>query len=429
MERPSFDVGAVVSVVAYAFVSALSAALSFDEENLPVIFGAISPVIALPAVAVVCAPFVPRLYRKLGRTRTLALCAFLVGLSVVPDAVAVPSPYDDVVTTAASAINAVAGVILLALPSSLARDLLPDAWRLYTPHLDLWRTALVAFLLSTRSLGTVIEAAVDVAWYVTVALSTAAILMIALPSLRTPPPPPPVADDEAFAEPLVAPPPSPSLTAPRGFLPLAVQRTYLLLSLGFALVSGGASGRGGALGRAPETACAAALQLVAGGVAFLDRERLTIGACAVLASIGALLAALPRSFSAWAAFACSIAATAPVGAVYELASRRLPSDSIVTAGAGLVWCANLVALGFALLKEVTETEWPRLACIAAGTLCLAGEVVAVQDWPLFDLRPRHASDEYRIADAAVPSFASSLAPPPPPPPRRVKCRPCPAGSV
>ena len=161
----------------------------------------------------------------------------------------------------------------------------------------------------------------------------------------------------------------------------------------------------------------------------MDRERLTIGACAVLASVGALLAALPLSFSAWAAFACSIAATAPVGAVYELASRRLPPDSIVTAGAGLVWCANLVALGFALLRDVTPTAWPRLACVAAGTLCLAGEVVAVQDWPLFDLRPRHASDEYRIADAAVPSFASSLAPPPPPPPRRVKCRPCPAGSV
>ena len=426
MERPPVDVGAVVSVVAYAFVSALSAALSFDDEYLPIVFGAVAPVIYSPAVAVVCAPIVPRLYRKLGRTRTLALCAFLVGLSVVPDAVAVPWPY---VSTAASALNAVAGVILLALPSSLARDLLPDAWRLYTPHLDLWRTALVALLLSMRSLGTVVEAAVDVAWYVTVALSTVAMLILALPSLRTPPPPPPIADDEAFAEPLVAPPPSPSLTAPRGFLPLAVQRTYLLLSLGFALVSGGASGRGGALGRAPTTACAAALQLLAGGVAFLDRERLTIGACAVLASVGALLAALPLSFSAWAAFACSITATAPVGAVYELASRRLPADSIVTAGAGLVWCANLVALGFALLKDVTPTAWPRLACVAAGTLCLAGEVVAVQDWPLFDLRPRHASDEYRIADAAVPSFASSLAPPPPPPPRRVKCRPCPAGTV
>ena len=425
MERPPFDVGAVVSVVAYAFASALSASLRFDEENLPVVFGAISPVIASPAVAVVCAPIVPRLYRKLGRTRTLALCALLCGISVVPDAVAVPWPY---VATVASAINAVAGVILLALPSSLARDLLPDAWRLYTPHLDLWRTALVALLLAMRSLGAVIEAAFTIKWYVTVALAIVAMLILALPSLRTPPPPP-LADDEAFAEPLVAPPPSPSLHAPRGFLPLAVQRTYLLLSLGFALVSGGASGRGGALGRAPETAGAAALQLVAGGVAFLDRERLTIGTCAVLASVSALLAALPLSFSAWAAFACSIAATAPVGAVYELASRRLPSDSIVTAGAGLVWCANLVALGFALLKDVTPTAWPRLACVAAGTLCLAGEVVAVQDWPLFDLRPRHASDEYRIADAAVPSFASSLAPPPPPPPRRVKCRPCPAGSV
>ena len=429
MERPPFDVGAVVAVGAYAFVSALSAALSFDDEYLPIVFGAVAPVIASPAVAVVCAPIVPRLPRKLGRTRTLALCALLVGLSVVPDAVAVPSPYADGVTTAASAINALAGTVLLALPSSLARDVLPDAWRLYTPHLDLWRTALVALLLSMRSLGTVIEAVVVMQWYVTVALSTVAMLIIALPSLRKPPPPPPIADDEAFAEPLVVPPPSPSVTAPRGFLPLAVQRTYLLLSLGFALVSGGASGRGGALGRAPTTAGAAALQLLAGGVAFLDRERLTIGACAVLASVGALLAALPLSFSGWAAFACSLTATAPVGAVYELASRRLPPDSIVTAGAGLVWCANLVALGFALLKDVTPTAWPRLACIAAGTLCLAGEVVAVQDWPLFDLRPRHASDEYRIADAAVPSFASSLAPPPPPPPRRVKCRPCPAGSV
>ena len=427
MERPPCDVGAVVSVVAYAFVSALSASLRFDEENLPVVFGAISPVIASPAVAVVCAPIVPRLYRKLGRTRTLALCAFFVGLSVVPDAVAVPSKYH--VSTAASAINAVVGVILLALPSSLTRDVLPDAWRLYTPHLDLWRTALVALLLSMRSVGTVVEAAFTIKWYVTVALALVAMLILALPSLRKPPPPPPIADDEAFAEPLVVPPPSPSVTAPRGFLPLAVQRTYLLLSLGFALVSGGASGRGGALGRAPTTACAAALQLLAGGVAFLDRERLTIGACAVLASIGALCAALPLSFSAWASFACSIAATAPVGAVYELASRRLPADSIVTAGAGLVWCANLVALGFALLKDVTPTAWPRLACVAAGTLCLAGEVVAVQDWPLFDLRPRHASDEYRIADAAVPPFASSLAPPPPPPPRRVKCRPCPAGTV
>ena len=73
MERPSFDVGAVVSVVAYAFVSALSASLRFDEENLPVVFGAVAPVIYSPAVAVVCSPFVPRLYRKLGRTRMLAL--------------------------------------------------------------------------------------------------------------------------------------------------------------------------------------------------------------------------------------------------------------------------------------------------------------------------------------------------------------------
>ena len=112
MERPSFDVGAVVAVVAYAFVSALSAALRFDDEYLPIVFGAVAPVIASPAAAVVCAPIVPRLYRKLGRTRTLALCAFLVGLSVVPDAVAVPSPYADGVTTAASAINALAGVIL-----------------------------------------------------------------------------------------------------------------------------------------------------------------------------------------------------------------------------------------------------------------------------------------------------------------------------
>ena len=132
MERPPFDVGAVVSVVAYAFVSALSASLRFDEENLPVVFGAVAPVIYSPAVAVVCAPIVPRLYRKLGRTRTLALCAFLVGLSVVPDAVAVPWPY---VSTAASALNALAGVILLALPSSLTRDVLPDAWRLYTPQI------------------------------------------------------------------------------------------------------------------------------------------------------------------------------------------------------------------------------------------------------------------------------------------------------
>ena len=138
MERPSFDVGAVVAVVVYAFVSALSAALSFDDEYLPIVFGAVAPVIYSPAVAVVCAPIVPRLYRKLGRTRTLALCAFFVGLSVVPDAVAVPWPY---MATVASAINAVAGVILLALPSALARDVLPDAWRLYTPHLDLWRTA------------------------------------------------------------------------------------------------------------------------------------------------------------------------------------------------------------------------------------------------------------------------------------------------
>ena len=245
MERPDFDIGAVVSVVAYAFVSALSASLRFDEENLPVVFGAISPVIASPAVAVVCAPIVPRLYRKLGRTRTLALCAFLVGLSVVPDAVAVPSPYADVVSTIASALNALAGTILLALPSSLARDLLPDAWRLYTPHLDLWRTALVSFLLSMRSLGTVIEASIAMEWYVTVALSTVAMLIVALPSLRKPPPPPPVADDEAFAEPLVVPPPSPSLNAPRGFLPLAVQRTYLLLSLGFALVSGARRGAAG----------------------------------------------------------------------------------------------------------------------------------------------------------------------------------------
>ena len=87
MERPPFDVGAVVAVVAYAFVSALSAALSFDDEYLPIVFGAVAPVIYSPVVAVVCAPFVPRLYRKLGRTRTLALCAFFVGLSVVPDAV------------------------------------------------------------------------------------------------------------------------------------------------------------------------------------------------------------------------------------------------------------------------------------------------------------------------------------------------------
>ena len=162
-------------------VSALSAALSFDDEYLPIVFGAVAPVIASPAAAVVCSPLVPRLQRKLGRTRTLALCAFLVGLSVVPDAVAVPWPY---VATVASAINALAGTVLLALPSSLARDLLPDAWRLYTPHLDLWRTALVSFLLSMRSLGTVIEAAFTIKWYVTVALSTVAMLIVALPSLR-----------------------------------------------------------------------------------------------------------------------------------------------------------------------------------------------------------------------------------------------------
>ena len=76
MERPSFDVGAVVAVGAYVLVSALSAALSFDDEYLPIVFGAVAPVIYSPAVAVVCAPIVPRLYRKLGRTRTLALCAF-----------------------------------------------------------------------------------------------------------------------------------------------------------------------------------------------------------------------------------------------------------------------------------------------------------------------------------------------------------------
>ena len=64
-----------------------------------------------------------------------------------------------------------------------------------------------------RSLGTVIEAAFTIKWYVTVALSTVAMLILALPSLRKPPPPPPIADDEAFAEPLVAPPPSPSLCA------------------------------------------------------------------------------------------------------------------------------------------------------------------------------------------------------------------------
>ena len=187
MERPSFDVGAVVAVGAYVLVSALSASLSFDDEYLPIVFGAVAPVIGSPAVAVLCSPLVPRLYRKLGRTRTLAVCAFLVGLSVVPDAVAVPSHYVDVVSTVASAINAVAGTVLLALPSSLARDVLPDAWRLYTPHLDLWRTALVALLLSMRSLGTVVEAAVDVAWYITIALSTVAMLSLALPSLHKPP--------------------------------------------------------------------------------------------------------------------------------------------------------------------------------------------------------------------------------------------------
>ena len=31
-----------LSVVAYAFVSALSAALSFDDEYLPIVFGAVS---------------------------------------------------------------------------------------------------------------------------------------------------------------------------------------------------------------------------------------------------------------------------------------------------------------------------------------------------------------------------------------------------
>ena len=145
-------------------VSALSASIRFDDEYLPIVFGAVAPVIASPAVAVVCSPLVPRLYRKLGRTRTLALCALLCGISVVPDAVAVPSQYADVVSTIASAINALAGTVLLALPSSLARDVLPDAWRLYTPHLDLWRTALVSFLLSMRSLGTVIEAAFTIKW-------------------------------------------------------------------------------------------------------------------------------------------------------------------------------------------------------------------------------------------------------------------------
>ena len=50
-----------------------------------------------------------------------------------------------------------------------------------------------------RSLGTVIEAAFTIKWYVTVALSTVAMLIIALPSLHKPPPPPPIADDEAFA--------------------------------------------------------------------------------------------------------------------------------------------------------------------------------------------------------------------------------------
>ena len=77
MERPSFDVGAVVSVVAYAFVSALSAALSFDDEYLPIVFGAVAPVIYSPAVAVVCAPIVPRLYRKLGRNKDAGFVCFV----------------------------------------------------------------------------------------------------------------------------------------------------------------------------------------------------------------------------------------------------------------------------------------------------------------------------------------------------------------
>ena len=269
------------------------------------------PVIASPAVAVVCAPIVPRLYRKLGRTRTLALCALLVGLSVVPDAVAVPWPY---VATVASAINAVAGVILLALPSSLARRF--PARRVAPLHAPprfvadgarrplvidevarhCYRSRLYYQMVRYRSAINRSDAHHRPA---VVAQAAAAAAGRRRRGLR-----------RTFGGAAAV---APSLHAPRGFLPLAVQRTYLLLSLGFALVSGGASGRGGALGRAPETACAAALQLLAGGVAFLDRERLTIGACAVLASVGALLAALPLSFSAWAAFACSIAATAPVG--------------------------------------------------------------------------------------------------------------------
>jgi hypothetical protein len=427
--EPSFDRAALGRAVAYAGVSALSAALRFDGQALPVVYGAVAPVLSSPAVAVLCASLAPRLFRKLGRGRAVALCALLVGLSVVPRAVAVPTRYAATAATAAASLNALAGVILLALPSAVARDVLPDAWRLRTPNLDLWRTVLVSLLLAARSLGAYIGAAFDVAWPVAVALAGAALVAVALPALIKPAPPP-TADEEAFAERLVV-PPSPVVTAPRGFLPLAVQRTYLLLALGFALVAGGAAGRGGALGRAPTAAYAAALQLVAGLVAGLDRERGVVGACAALAAICAVLAALPTKFGAWASFAASVAAPAPVGAVYELVARRLPPDLVATAGAGLVFCANLVALGVALLKDATPGAWPRAACVLAGAACLAVELVAVQDWPLFDLRPRHASDEYRIADSAVPSFAASLAPPPPPPPRRAKCRPqpCPRGSV
>ena len=166
----------------------------------------------------------------------------------------------------------------------------------------------------------IIEAAVDVAWYVTVALSTVAILAIALPALRKPPPPPHHRRRRGLRRTFGGAAAVAVTQRAAGFLPLAVQRTYLLLSLGFALVSGGAPVVVGLWERAPTTACAAALQLLAEGrrvsrsgapghrrLCCTSRDRRPIScAASVVLCLGGLRA-------------CSITATAPVGAVFELA--------------------------------------------------------------------------------------------------------------
>ena len=94
---------------------------------------------------------------------------------------------------------------------------------------------------------------------------------------------------------------------------------------------------------------------------------------------------------------------------------KTASDSIVTAGAGLVWCANLVALGFALLKDVTPRGRASRASRPGRCASPARSSPSRTAPCLICGRCRADEAPHRGRGRAV-VRVQSLAPPPPPPP-------------